>query len=120
MKLPPVVKTKMKSMPPASWRNLGSSAPIPRSKLESQSLGTKQVVLSESGSGRGFHPRGMSMSTPELGKKRGDDTGTRPGTESTRPGTQGGLSTRPASHDGFRPGPTLEEHQTGVPEADTQ
>merc|ERR1719420_2305735 len=108
---------------------------MPQSKLESQSLIAKQVVLAQAPSVKGM---AATMSTPDLRKKQGEDIGTRPGTESTRPGTQGGLSTRPASHDelrpgnqgglgtrpgthdGFRPGPTLEERQTGVPEADTQ
>merc|ERR1719313_1271088 len=63
---------------------------------------------------------------------KGEDTGTRPGTESTRPGTRpgtvgqsrpgtvGGLSTRPGTNDGFYTRPASEEHQRAVPEHDRE
>lgn len=147
IKLAPVAKPKTtKSMPPASWRNLGSSAPVPQPKPNSQKSYSKQVVL-EQVSGKGME---ASMSSPDLGKTdgvafvrskpslvvsgqsradsrggihKGEDMGTRPGTESTRAGTRPGttgLSTRPGTHDGFHTRPTTEEHQRGVPDSEAQ
>lgn len=150
IKLGPVAKPKTtKSMPPASWRNLGSSAPVPQARLHSQEMFSKQVVLQ--GQGKAM---AATMSAPDLNGKslgriganaqlvvsgqsrhKGDDTGTRPGTESTRPGTRpgtvgqsrpgtvGGLSTRPGTQptsDGMRTRPTSEERFRGVPEPDRE
>lgn len=130
VKLNPVMKhgKQTKSMPPSSWRNLGSSAPIPQSKKKNQQGLSKNIVLEEAPAGKGM---GETASTPDLrampavqlkpssqslyvsggGVRKGEAAGTRPGTTSdaagTRPGTESTRAgTRPQTVGdlGTRPG----------------